>query len=128
MSNTLSNQEAFNIMVRHLRRQGSPCEVGFDCAYRGGNERMCAVGAIIPNRMYDESFEGHNIGALLDLHYSRDTDIIETPELLELRYFLRHINVEMLTEMQYVHDNMAPEKWEYQWPLIANKHVLQIPE
>jgi len=65
---------------------------------------------------------------LLDLHYSRDTDIIETPELLELRYFLRHINVEMLTEMQYVHDNMAPEKWEYNWCFIAKKHGLQLPE
>lgn len=56
----MTEQEVFNKMVDHLRKQGykrSQREDGA-CVYRGEGGRMCAVGCLLPDELYTTTFEG----------------------------------------------------------------------
>lgn len=54
----LDRQTAFDTMVAHLRRQGERAFNGQSCLYRTNDGLKCAVGALIPDEEYRESFEG----------------------------------------------------------------------
>lgn len=75
---TYTQQEAFDAMLAHLRKQGQPAyRVGDTgtafCAYRGSAGLKCAVGAIMSDREYDDSFERQAIGSFgRDLGLSED--------------------------------------------------------
>ena len=58
----LTVQEMFDTVVAHLIQQGVPSvdDTGV-CMYRGPNNTKCAIGCLIPNENYDESFEGRSV-------------------------------------------------------------------
>lgn len=58
----MHEQETFDAMVWHLRRQGqkSVNRVG-DCLYRGPDGLMCAVGFLIPDAKYRRKLEGQSV-------------------------------------------------------------------
>lgn len=131
---TLTNQEAFNIMVRHLRRQHHKCfgDNG-ECAYRGNDGDMCAVGVIIPNKMYDKSFEGSRILDLLT-HDSYDDDcmyyklsIKAKIKIKQLKKFLSNVDVNMLIDMQLIHDCERVGSWDRYFEKVAVQYGLQLP-
>jgi hypothetical protein len=63
---TATRQQMFDFMLNHLRNQGGPSvndsagggigESG--CMYRGDNGRMCAIGCMVPDILYDADLEG----------------------------------------------------------------------
>ena len=62
--------EIFNYVVDHLRRQGKASKLTESCgdqicAYRGYEGTMCALGCLIADDEYKESWEGHGIHMLL---------------------------------------------------------------
>jgi len=62
--------EIFNYVVDHLRRQGKASKLTESCgdqicAYRGDGGTMCAVGALITDDEYQESWECCGIHTLL---------------------------------------------------------------
>lgn len=69
-------QEIFDTVARHLFKQGHRAmkimTVGGDiskgqCAYRGDNGDMCAVGILIGDDLYDPEMEGSSIDAVVSL-------------------------------------------------------------
>lgn len=93
----MNNQEAFDTMVTHLFTQKVHARdlITGACVYRADTGLKCAVGALIPDDEYDEDeFEGSPISNI----------IYNIPSLV-------HLNVDMLTRVQCIHDEYAPSDW-----------------
>lgn len=96
----MNNQEAFDKIAEHLLTQKVQARNDADtnCAYRGRGGTKCAVGCLIPDELYDPDMEGEDAGMLPELF----------PQLKPLIYGL---NIKLLTEIQFMHDNEAPASW-----------------
>jgi hypothetical protein len=94
-------QMIFNTVYTHLIKQGGPSTIRGACMYRGQNGRMCAVGFMIPDDVYEENMEGTNALSL----------IAHTPKLAHLTPHMM-----LLRKMQQIHDTYAMEKPEQTWP------------
>ena len=98
----MNTQQAFDIMVQHLRQQGRPSRDEVDgCQYRGPDGLKCAVGALIPDELYNERMESKNIYSLI-----KDGKF---PALTEL---FAGINIHVLSDLQDTHDFNEPARWE----------------
>ena len=61
----MTNQEAFETMVRHAREQGGrSLNSQGKCRYRGQNGTKCFVGALIPDAEYTVMLEGRSPAAI----------------------------------------------------------------
>lgn len=118
----MNNQEIFNTVVTHLRRQGVPAEVEGNCGYRAQESDkspilMCAVGCLIKDEFYYEGLEGccaYEQSVLEAVSLSLDTDIDEDKQKL-------------LTKLQQCHDVYEPYEWEDKFKQIAKKFNLTVP-
>jgi hypothetical protein len=109
----MNNQEAFNIMVQHLRKQGQRAILKDDptsCAYRGADGLKCAIGALISDSEYKEEFEGKPVSSLSDYGLFKDLD------------------VGLLADMQNIHDFSLVEYWESRFKDIAEEYDLTLPK
>lgn len=61
LSTSLTKQELFNYVTRRIYEQGQTSVADVTCAYRGesidGQPLMCAVGALIPDQLYNPDME-----------------------------------------------------------------------
>lgn len=96
----LTNQEAYEQIRSFFSKPDAKYgHAGIDgCVYRGPNNVRCAVGCIIPDELYDESFE--ILGGVLHLSG-------EKAEAL-LAYLPEDLG--FLVEVQSLHDNLAWDK------------------
>lgn len=96
----MNAQEVFDKVVTHLYTQGVQ-SVGADgmCLYRGPNGTMCAVGALISDEDYDESFEGEAVGGILDSASQKNLPSINALKIHET----------LLSDLQAAHD--TTENW-----------------
>ena len=114
----LTDQEAFDIMVNHLRAQGVKAQVWSSniqakvCRYRTPDGRKCAVGALIPDKLYEPCMEGSNIDVLL----------ADNPVLA--RYF-KGVHPDMLRMVQVVHDRYPEEEWTSELAKVAEHYHLK---
>lgn len=114
----MTNQEAFTIMVQHLRKQGvrstkpggTRSTDDYLCYYRAGKLK-CAVGALIPDEQYHPGMEGLPVRLV-----QRNWPV------------LKGISPGLLSSMQNLHDKVDPEKWEGQFPLLAQDYKLEVPK
>lgn len=91
----MTNQEAFDKMVAHLRKQGKPAKQGNSCRYRTEGGLMCAVGCLISDAEYKRGMEGMGV------------------EHMQHRYeVLQDLDPPFLAEMQDTHDAYDPTSWE----------------
>ncbi len=115
MSKPLSqNQKTFNKVYRHLIRQGEKSVKNGVCVYRGNNGLRCAVGALIPNRLYDPNFERFTAGGICG-------ELNRT--LLGLGYDLGFVR-----ELQVIHDGCEPNEWRDELKRFATTYNLTIPK
>lgn len=91
----MTNQEAFDTVRKHLLCQGAKSmdAIGWNCMYRGAGGRKCAVGALIPDEDYAPRIEGIRISKIC------------VPGL-------DGVSMQLLSRLQFVHDDMDPENWE----------------
>ncbi len=108
----MTNQEAFETMVRHLRRQGKrSVRIGaYTCLYRGPNGLRCAVGCLIPDDQYKRSLEGKAASCIAN----------KVPALSD-------IGPGLLSEMQSVHDDLDVSQWEEGFKDVAQVFSLTLP-
>lgn len=108
----MTNQEAFDVMVRHLRKQGRKSEHPTEdrCLYRGPDGLMCAVGALIPDDQYRPEWDEKGVLAN------------ELPCKA-----LRRVDKDLLRKMQYIHDFTAVEHWEQRFADCAERFNLTLP-
>jgi hypothetical protein len=113
----MNNQQAFDTMVQHLRKQGQRSRErdSTTCAYRGADGLKCAVGALIPDEIYNEEIEGKSITRLL---------ISERNTFPELSKLFEGVDEQLLDGMQNIHDYSEPNQWEYNFKSIAEDYNL----
>jgi len=87
----MNNQEAFEIATKHMFAQGKRAAAADTCLYRTDTGLKCAIGALIPDDQYDESFESTNVEDLVTIK--------DIPALSGL-------DVEFLKLLQRIHDNL----------------------
>lgn len=117
-----TNQEAFDTIVNGLRRQAkksgrpaTPDEIndgynGFVCLYRSPDGCKCGAGQIIPDEDYAPSMENKDFYAVYDT-YDRS-------------YELSYEGVQIVTELQRVHDYKDVGHWEDGFLCVAVEHDL----
>ena len=106
-----SNQETFDTVVAHLRRQGSkaqsrdPTSGVISCLYRAPDGKRCAAGCLIPDDRYEPALELSAVGGTAEAnHYGSN----EVTLLIEQ---LGH-DIELVAALQSVHDNSDVADWE----------------
>ncbi len=115
----MDTQQAFEMAVKHLRKQGcrSQHSVSFvgttTCMYRM-NGLKCAVGALIPDEMYQKSFEGIGIGELIN-------------DFADLNNLFKTVNITLLEQLQHIHDNREVKEWEESLEKLAEFYGLTMP-
>jgi hypothetical protein len=90
----MNNQTAFNTVVKHLVKQNWQRSESSDgnCAYRGRDGLMCAVGCLIPDEKYRTSWDyGGGIGVL--------TLMGDYPDLFP------NVDHDLLNKLQKFHDS-----------------------
>lgn len=110
----VSNQQVFDVVANHLISQGRKSELHGGCAYRGEDGTKCAIGCLIPDKLYDPEIEGKRVGELFREH--------EWPKNL-----LGDIDMSLLIRLQHVHDTRDPDEWGKELVLVANYYGLKLP-
>lgn len=116
-----TTQFAFNKMVTHLRAQGERAlQVGQGneyeaCAYLAPNGNKCAVGCLISANSYNPYLEGKA--------YNEDEVVAA---LAESGY--DDLSEDLLSAMQFLHDDIAVDHWEQGFKDVAIEHHLKVPE
>lgn len=104
----MTKQETFDKVVSHLMTQKErSTQFGVRCAYRGAGDMKCAVGCLIPDDKYRADMEGLSVSTLA----------ARFPEL-------RLDHVELLGDLQYLHDNVSLDNWEIRLRNVALDHGL----
>ncbi len=103
----MTNQEAFDKMVAHLRKQGKPAKQDGSCRYRTDDGLMCAVGCLLTDAEYKRSMEGKGV------------------ERMQRTYgVLQDLDPSFLAEMQDTHDGWETTVWEARFADTAAHHGL----
>lgn len=110
------NQKAFNKVAHHLLKQGcKSLSIGTAtrCMYRGANGTRCAIGALIPDRLYSQSMED-----------STPHEEIVGNALATLGY----TDISFNCALQRIHDDNEPKNWRQALKEFAHKYKLVWPE
>ena len=82
------------------------------CRYRGGNGMRCAIGALIPDELYQPCMERMLIPGLIKLMQSLGEKYISLYEMFKT-------HEQLITRLQLIHDNENRSNWEAHWKLTA---------
>lgn len=115
----MNNQEAFNRIVTHLRKQGQASRrviscLGESCAYRGEHGMRCAVGVLLTDEFYRASMEG--------------LQVLSDEVSAVIKKALPDVDLMLLDRMQAIHDNYDPHRWEMGWEIVAQDFKLTMPQ
>jgi hypothetical protein len=86
----LDKQQTFDRVLAHLRAQGVPATAspsGGACNYRTKDGRMCAIGVLIPDNLYDPRIEGDGAGTVWHLIPDADRE-----DVLFLTYLQKYMH------------------------------------
>lgn len=84
---TMTSEEVFDTVLKHLRTQGVQCMENCECAYRNAEGLKCAIGVLLDDEDYDPIMEGR------------------TARELQARFgLLQDIDTELLSRLQHAHD------------------------
>lgn len=103
----MTNQEAFDKMVAHLRKQGKPAHEDGSCRYRTKDGLMCAVGCLITDAEYKRGMEGMGVENMMAAYE-----------------VLQDLDPPLLAEMQDTHDVYDPTVWEERFADTATRYGL----
>jgi hypothetical protein len=117
----LNTKEIYERVSAHLLTQQAVSEdENGTCRLHGNNKRRCAIGSLIRDDVYRPEIEGVGIsyyqntcdGALLQALYASDVNIYD------------ETIIELLTELEEVHDNANVEEWPALLTMIGRRHAL----
>lgn len=86
---------------------------GNGCRYRGPNGTKCAIGGLIPDHLYNPSFEGKSVYGLISLFGTINVfgDNLDT-------------DARFLHDIQGIHDSYDPDEWPDQLNEFAERYEL----
>lgn len=105
----MNNQEIFDIVVAHARKQGEKSTgVARNCTYRNEDGLKCFVGALISDEDYREDMEGYAVNDIMYIY----------PDILPDDSF------DLLVDLQNTHDVGDVLNWEKSFNCLAQKYNL----
>lgn len=119
MSNyeVLTDQTAFNKVVKHLLKQGRTAmnDQENTCMYWRNKDTglKCAIGCLIPKDEYHKGLEGMTAFTLNEEN--------------KLPKSLKELDLNLLDDLQAIHDDRDPQTWLQQLGTIAVKYSLSMP-
>lgn len=121
MDAPLTLQQLFDTVVSHLRKQGrkSTDETTHMCAYRGSDGAMCAIGALIPDSLYDPRMENMRVRTLVN--NKNYADIMKKSGIDDS-------NLALAEALQETHDCGGVMGWEARFKWIASTFKLEYKE
>ena len=116
-------QEIFDTVSKHLLTQNKRSEgvhviLGLEnhiCAYRSVDGLKCAIGCLIPDEQYIPEMESLRIGGIVRKNWL-------SPELEQ--EFIQNIN--LISDLQIVHDFFTPEYWAEQLDRVRRQFNLSL--
>lgn len=114
-----SKQAIFNKVARHLLRQGKASKNSLqDCLYRGPDGLKCAIGALIPDKVYKPEWECND-----PAHWGMSADDLT-------RTIPQYVGDDgnFATELQALHDANKPSLWPQKLRKFAKEHELKLPK
>lgn len=121
----MTKQEVFTKVAKHLLKQGKRAEGPDGCQYFAGRRR-CAVGCLIPNeyRHFKEKWSSPVSG----MEYTQSIEDFSIGRLMERKLLpgcnVRQLNI--LSQLQEVHDVSPPSEWREDLSEIAKAHKLKM--
>lgn len=130
--NFLTHQEIWDRVNAHLLAQNAPAYLmGGGCRYKTPTGLKCAVGCLIDEQFYDESFEGVGVtvleGELFDEELKRKTSVLKHALLASGVDVNDPATIRLLLRLQYTHDTCGVEDWPLRLCSIAADFGLAIP-
>lgn len=122
-------QEVLDTVAQHLIEQKAKSlndslavlDAGPECLYRNSDGMKCAVGALIPDSVYRKEFERFpSVFQLID-------SVSEVRSLFG-EEILRTHHVNLLRQLQDIHDTCSVESWPHALRNVADLHDLRVPE
>jgi len=112
--------------------QGKCSRLDTDCRYRGPEGLKCAIGALIPDDLYDARIEGKAVGWIAAKLFGSKlpwTEHSMLRDILEKAVGAKCIaDFEFLASLQRIHDKYFVEEWELQLRRVGRMHELNFPE
>ena len=119
----MTAQTVFNKVVRHLRQQGKKAahwqvnqwgDRYYVCDYRSNTAEglKCAVGCLISDSEYTPDMELKKVAAL------KDHDLLP-------KHLIPHLY--LLKDLQKLHDEIKPSRWEQKFRVVAKEYNLTVP-
>lgn len=99
----IERREIFEKVRDHLLKQNSKCMLLGDCRYLNGDGLKCAVGCLIDDANYSKIFE--------DNVFTRSNPLLVAAVESSQGVTLDDTCVNMLRELQRVHDSEPVSKW-----------------
>lgn len=124
----MTKQEIFDKVAKHLLRQRKQAmDKNGNCQYRTDKGLRCAIGCLIPKRLYDSSIEYAGAWVFVDKRGFIAPDV-EAPRsvLLDIgkSIGLRLSHESLLKALQILHDTTEPEDWRVGLCSVAQDHKL----
>lgn len=106
-----SSQEVYNTVAQHMLKQNEKSvtelpDIGNACAYRGRDGLKCAAGCLIPDEVYNCSFENITWFDLVEYH--------RFPE----------DHMKLISDLQTIHDVYQPYYWRNSLASLAASYSL----
>ena len=120
----MNAQEIYNPVRDHLLKQGarSVSVNGYGgCEYRSDDGLKCAVGCLIPDEMYSTRLEGRGVRSEEVIRVLKNAGVLDG-----IVYSGRgDERLNMLDELQNIHDRKTPDVWAEHLNSVAAKYGLQ---
>ena len=114
-----TDEEVFSYVKEFLLEQGEKSHsTKHGCAYRGEDNRKCAIGCLILDEFYDEAFEG---GLPTNSDGPKGYLIRDA---LEKSLPNWKMNLDLLSDVQSIHDSYEVDSWHYEFSRRSEKYYL----
>lgn len=119
---TVTKQETFNIVAKHLLTQNERAQNYSSCCYLTADGKKCAVGCLIPAGEYSPSFEGLNLNPFVfDPRLGSKQQ--QTNPIRALMESLGH-DIGLLRDLQNIHDGYQVDSWPEALTRLAEQNNL----
>jgi len=107
----MTNQELFDIVVAHARKQKVRAVDNGVCKYRTPEGHKCFAGAVIKDEFYDKSFEG--LGAAVPaVARALEASGVDSDQL------------DLVYKLQTIHDRNYEPQWDFEFSKLATEEGL----
>lgn len=115
----VEKQAIFNKVAKHLLKQSKQSGDKVSCKYKDSEGNKCAIGCLIPKRLYKEHFD-YGLGVSVGNPEMKTT----LEKALKLSKPLDANDNSFLSYLQSIHDNILPLNWSSKLKEFAKRYQL----